>query len=170
MDSKPLEFDPGSVNFDVGNDGYGLPESSPDFREDRGAQKLAADALIAMLPDTYKQRIFAITKARGMCRSSRRAAKKLVDQGIRAHHRLTRKLQAKKDDRENSELSLYLRIVKRIARGVDKPFPGMTVERYEALKKLYGRVDSITINGETMQDMQGAMVRMTEDGVKLVQR
>lgn len=160
----PSKNKPSDVNFDIGGDPYDVPPT-PDFREDRGAQKLAADAIIGMLPTEYKQRIFAITKARGMNRSSRRATKALVTRGIRQAKRNTNKLTARAYGKEARDFDLFLRIEKRIARGLDKPLPGMTSERYEAIKVAFGRVESLKIDGQEVEQLGGAIVRMKDQKV-----
>lgn len=164
MDSKKNP----DVKLDIGGDSF--PEPSPDFRDDRAAQRIAADALIGMLPWKYKQAIHNVTKARGMNRSSKRATRTLVRLGIRQANRNTRKLQARKDDKEARELSLFLRIEKRLARGIDAPLPGMTSERYGALKQAYGRVESLQINGEQIEQLGGALVRMKDNEVVIRQQ
>lgn len=160
--NKGKRYEAEDVNFTVGGESFA---PTPDFREDRGAQKLAADAIIGMLPTEYKQRIFAITKARGMNRSSRRATKALVTRGIRQANRNTARAHARKEERDEHELALFLRIEKRIKRGVDRPFPGMTAERYAALKEAYGRVESLQINGEELENLGGVVVRMRDKEV-----
>lgn len=143
------------------------PEPTPDFREDRGAQRIAADALIGMLPTEYKRQIFAITKARGMNRNSRRATGALVRRGIRQANRNQRAAQDRKDAKDERDFSLFLRIEKRIARGIDAPFPGMTQERYDALKQAFGRVESLQIDGQEMEDLGDAVVRMRDKKIVL---
>lgn len=159
----PSKNPPQDVTTDIGGDAF--PAPTPDFREDRGAQKIAADALIGMLPWKYKQAISSITRARGMNRNTRRATKVLVTRGVRAAHRNTRKLQERKDARDARDFDLFLRIEKRIARGVDKPLPGMTPERYEAIKSAFGRVESLQIDGQEVEQLGGAIVRMRDKEV-----
>jgi hypothetical protein len=164
MDSKKNP----DVKLDIGGDSF--PEPSPDFREDRGAQRIAADALIGMLPWKYKQAISNVTRARGMNRSSKRATRTLVTRGIRAAHRNTRKLQDRKDARDAREHELFLRFEKRIAKGIDRPLPGMTQERYEAIKSAFGRVESLQINGEQIEQLGGAVVRMRDGKVDVYEQ
>lgn len=157
--NKPESQD---IDIKIGGESY---SPTPDFREDAGAQKIAADAIIGMLPIEYRQRIFAITKARGLNRNSRRATGALVRLGIRQANRNTARAHARKEERDEHELALFLRIEKRIKRGVDRPFPGMTAERYAALKQAYGRVESLQINGEELENLGGAVVRMRDKEV-----
>lgn len=164
----PQKNKPADVTFDIGGDAF--PAPSPDFRDDRAAQRIAADALIGMLPFKYKQAIHNVTKARGMNRSSKRATRSLVTRGIRAAHRNTRKLQDRKDARDAREYALFLRFEKRIAKGIDRPLPGMTQERYEAIKSAFGRVDSLQINGEEVEQLGGAVVRMRDGKVDVYEQ
>lgn len=147
------------MNIEIGGESY---EPTPDFREDAGAHKLAADALIGMLPVHIKRQIFAITKARGMNRNSRRATGALVRLGLRQANRDTARATARKEQRDERELALFLRIEKRIARGLDRPFPGMTQERYDAIKQAFGRLETLQINGQEMEDLGDAVVRMRD--------
>lgn len=147
------------VDIKIGGESYA---PTPDFREDRGAQRIAADAIINALPIDYRRRIFAITKARGMNRNSRRATGALVRLGLRQANRDTARATARKEQRDERELALFLRIEKRIARGLDRPFPGMTQERYDAIKQAFGRLETLQINGQEMEDLGDAVVRMRD--------
>jgi len=135
--------------------------------EDR---KAAANAIINMLPVSIKQQIQIVTHRHGMCRKSQRATRALVHRGMKIVQGNAATIQARKDDKERRELALYRAIEKRMARGVDRPFPGMTVERYEALKKfyaqklyaqklyaqkLYAHVEEVYLDGDNLESVEG---------------
>lgn len=163
----PYKNKPSDVNIQIGGESY---SPSPDFRDDPGAHKIAADALIGMLPTEYKRRIFAITKARGMNRGTRRATGALVRLGIRQANRNIAAANARKEAKDSRDLSLFRRIEKRIARGIDKPLPGMTEERYASIKSSFGRVDTLQVNGQEVEQLGGAIVRMREGKVDLYEK
>lgn len=162
------------VNVDIGGKSLHMKDvddfvkrNAEPFERDHATNKLAADVIIGMLPVQIKTKIKAITLARGMNRNTRRATKVLVRQGIDWVNRDRAKLKKRADERDDRERALFLAIEKRVKRGVDKPFPGMSVERYEALKNAFGRVESVKIDGQEVPGTEGALVRIKDRDVQV---
>lgn len=122
-------------------------------------RKAAANAVINVLPVAIKQQIQLVTQRHGICRKSQRATRVLVHRGMKIARGNAATIQARKDDKDRREHALYKAIEKRVSRGVDRPFPGMTVERYEALKSLYARVEEVHLDGDKLEGVEGILIK-----------
>lgn len=99
---------------------------------------LKAQNIVNSLSKNARNQIVGIVKSRGRNRHTRRATEAIIRRDARRQDKLSKKHLARAEGKIERDIVLVQRIHTRLVRGLNRPFPGMSEQRYI---QLLGQVD-----------------------------